>query len=47
VQNPASISRGVASIEVDGILVSNARSIHLADDGALHVVTLVMGPAPK
>ncbi|PYS94298.1 MAG: hypothetical protein DMF64_01530 [Acidobacteria bacterium] len=48
VENPAGISRGVASIEVDGV-PQPADEVALKDDGAEHQVHVVMGeraPAP-
>jgi cyclic beta-1,2-glucan synthetase len=43
VENPQSISRGVASIELDGKALAETGSIPLADDGVTHQVRLVLG----
>jgi cyclic beta-1,2-glucan synthetase len=43
VENPAGVSNGVASLTVDGV-VSTDGCVHLLDDGALHAVTIVLGP---
>ena len=43
VENPQGVSRGVASVEVDGALLSGDLSIGLADDRATHRVRIVLG----
>jgi cyclic beta-1,2-glucan synthetase len=43
VENPRGVSRGVSSVEVDGILLDGDRGIALADDGATHRVRIVLG----
>ena len=43
VQNPAGVSRGVASVKLDGAPLDQRSPIPLVDDGALHRVTLVLG----
>jgi cyclic beta-1,2-glucan synthetase len=43
VENPQSISRGVASIELDGQALAETGSIPLTDDGVTHQVRLVLG----
>jgi cyclic beta-1,2-glucan synthetase len=44
VDNPQGVSRGVASIEVDGrTLVGDHPAIALADDGATHAVKVLLG----
>ncbi|MEY2415411.1 MAG: cyclic beta,2-glucan synthetase, partial [Ilumatobacteraceae bacterium] len=43
VENPQSISRGVATIELDGRTLAETGSIPLADDGVTHQVRLVLG----
>jgi cyclic beta-1,2-glucan synthetase len=44
VENPAGVSRGVASAELDGqVLAGEGASIPLADDGATHRVRVVLG----
>ena len=43
VENPNGVSRGVASIEVDGTLLPKDAPIPLVDDGASHRVRLVLG----
>ena len=43
VENPQSISRGVASIELDGQALAETGSIPLTDDGVTHHVRLVLG----
>ena len=45
VENPQSVSRGVASIELDGQALTDTASIPLADDGVTHHVRLVLGEA--
>jgi cyclic beta-1,2-glucan synthetase len=43
VENPRGVSRGVASVEVDGVLLTGDLSIHLADDRTTHRVRIVLG----
>jgi cyclic beta-1,2-glucan synthetase len=43
VENPQSISRGVATIELDGHALAETGSIPLTDDGVTHHVRLVLG----
>ena len=44
VENPAGVSRGVASTELDGVSVESAAiGIALVDDGATHRVRIVLG----
>jgi cyclic beta-1,2-glucan synthetase len=46
VENPQGVSRGVASIELDGqVLKGEGATIALADDGATHAVRVVLGRA--
>ena len=45
VRNPHRVSRGVASVAVDGVAVTDPW-INLIDDGSQHLVTIVLGPAP-
>jgi cyclic beta-1,2-glucan synthetase len=45
VSNPERVCRGVASAELDGLAVDH-RAIPVADDGASHVVRIVLGPIP-
>jgi cyclic beta-1,2-glucan synthetase len=45
VENPKGVTRGVASIELDGAsLAGGSLHIQLADDGATHRVRVVLGP---
>jgi cyclic beta-1,2-glucan synthetase len=43
VENPQGVSRGVASVEIDGALLTGDLSIGLADDRAAHRVRIVLG----
>ena len=43
VDNPSGVSRGVALIELDGKLLPGSANIHLANDGVVHQVHIVMG----
>jgi cyclic beta-1,2-glucan synthetase len=45
VENPQSVSRGVASVELDGQALAATDPIPLIDDGATHHVRLVLGEA--
>ena len=42
VENPFGVSRGIASVEVDGVL-QPSDDIPLLDDGARHTVRVVLG----
>jgi cyclic beta-1,2-glucan synthetase len=47
VENPQGVSRGVSSVEVDGVSLDGDLSIRLADDRNTHRVRIVLGgPAP-
>jgi cyclic beta-1,2-glucan synthetase len=43
VENPSSVSRGVALTELDGKLLAGSASINLVDDGAIHQIRIVLG----
>ena len=44
VENPNSVCRGVARVELDGkVLADNHAQIHLADDGATHRLRVILG----
>jgi cyclic beta-1,2-glucan synthetase len=43
VENPSSVSRGVALMELDGKIVGGPANIPLADDGKVHQVRVVLG----
>jgi cyclic beta-1,2-glucan synthetase len=43
VQNPRGVSRGVSSVEVDGIAVAGDVGITLVDDATTHRVRVVLG----
>ncbi len=43
VENPGRLSRGVASVEVDGAFLDPEFGIELADDGNVHRVRIVLG----
>jgi cyclic beta-1,2-glucan synthetase len=43
VQNPRGVSRGVSSVEVDGVFLDGERSIALADDRRTHRVRITLG----
>jgi cyclic beta-1,2-glucan synthetase len=45
VENPQGVSRGVSSVEVDGVAVAGDLSIGLAADGNRHRVRIVLGRA--
>ncbi len=45
VENPRGISRGVASLEVDGAPLDRRAGIPLADDGRVHAARVIMGAA--
>ncbi len=42
VENPREVSRGVSTVEVDGVALVGERSIVLADDGKTHRVRVVL-----
>jgi cyclic beta-1,2-glucan synthetase len=43
VENPSSVSRGVALTEMDGKVLPGAASIPLSDDRAVHTIRIVLG----
>jgi cellobiose phosphorylase len=43
VDNPKKVSRGVASVEVDGVALGRDVTFALADDGNTHRVRIVLG----
>jgi cyclic beta-1,2-glucan synthetase len=43
VENPSSVARGVALIELDGKLMAGHAGIPLSDDGAIHHIHVVLG----
>jgi cyclic beta-1,2-glucan synthetase len=43
VENPSSVARGVALTEVDGKILPGSANISLMDDGANHVIRIVLG----
>ena len=43
VENPSSVTRGVAVTELDGKLLAGSANIPLADDGAVHEIRIVLG----
>jgi cyclic beta-1,2-glucan synthetase len=43
VENPRGVSRGVSTVEVDGVVLVGERRIVLADDGKTHRVRVVLG----
>ena len=43
VDNPRGVSRGVSSVEVDGLAQDGQRSITLVDDGRTHRVRVLLG----
>jgi len=43
VENPRGVSRGVSSVEVDGVPLSGDLSIPLVDTGKSHRVRIVLG----
>jgi cyclic beta-1,2-glucan synthetase len=43
VENPSSVTRGVALMNIDGRLVAGNTDIALSDDGAEHKILVVMG----
>jgi cyclic beta-1,2-glucan synthetase len=45
VENPQGVSRGVASVALDEVLLDVAAGVPLTDDGKAHRVLVVLGPA--
>jgi len=43
VDNPQGVSRGVSSVEVDGVSLDGDLSIRLVDDRKTHLVRIVLG----
>ncbi len=43
IENPSGVTRGVVLTELDGKLLAGAANIPLADDGAIHLVRVVLG----
>jgi cyclic beta-1,2-glucan synthetase len=43
VENPSGVTRGVALTELDGKILPGAAHIPLADDGAVHIIHVVLG----
>jgi len=43
VENPRGVSRGVSSVEVEGVPLAGDFSIRLVDDGKTHHVRIVLG----
>jgi cyclic beta-1,2-glucan synthetase len=43
VENPRGVSRGVSSVEVDGVPLAGDLSIRLVDAGKTHHVRIVLG----
>jgi cyclic beta-1,2-glucan synthetase len=43
IENPSGATRGVVLTELDGKLLAGAANIPLADDGAVHLVRVVLG----
>jgi cyclic beta-1,2-glucan synthetase len=43
VENPREVSRGVSSVEVDGVVIASGSGITLADDRTTHRVRVVLG----
>ena len=43
VENPRGVSRGVSSIELDGVLLAGDLGLTLADDRKTHRVRIVLG----
>jgi hypothetical protein len=46
VENPLGVSRGVATVELDGALQKNDE-FNLSDDGQTHIVRVVLGEKAK
>jgi cyclic beta-1,2-glucan synthetase len=43
VENPHGVTRGVVSVELDGMVVIDSTGIPLVDDGATHSIRVVLG----
>jgi cyclic beta-1,2-glucan synthetase len=43
VENPRGVSKGVSSVDVDGVKLDGALGISLVDDGTIHRVRVVLG----
>jgi cellobiose phosphorylase len=43
VDNPSGVSRGIASIRLDGMVLGDRANIPLTDDGAVHQIHIVLG----
>jgi len=43
VENPKGVSRGVAAIRLDGVLLADGALVPLTDDGSEHLVEVVLG----
>jgi cyclic beta-1,2-glucan synthetase len=43
VENPHGVSRGIATVELDGEVTPAGRAVPLADDGTTHTVRVVLG----
>jgi cyclic beta-1,2-glucan synthetase len=43
VENPRGVSRGVSSVEVDGVYLAGDLSIRLVDDRKAHRVRIILG----
>jgi cyclic beta-1,2-glucan synthetase len=43
VENPYGVTRGVLSVELDGVLITHKAGISLANDGTIHYVRVVLG----
>jgi hypothetical protein len=43
VENPSSVTRGIARIQLDGQLLADSANVPLADDGMEHQVLIVLG----
>jgi cyclic beta-1,2-glucan synthetase len=46
VENPQGVSRGVSSVEIDGVLLDDPAGIGLAADGKTHRIRVVLGRSP-
>ena len=47
VENPHAVSGGIATIELDGELLQDVAAVPLQDDGATHVLRVVLGTPPR
>jgi hypothetical protein len=43
VENPGGVSRGVATVELDGVTLDGDYGMELADDGNTHRARIVLG----